>query len=138
MVLFRSEEFRTLELCRALALESLTVCVQAFVRGCLTRNLVQKARLIAPELALAVYSRNVDVITSALDKAHHIMGNFSIVIPLRDLKRAKDLLVALRASPEYLKRLRREAWADLSTEENFEKLLVTLHEPQFQVCIAEK
>ena len=138
MVMFRSEEYRTLELCRALALESLSVCVQAFIRGSLTRIFVQKARLIAPELAQAVTTRDLDVLACTLAKADHILGNLSVVIPLRDYVRANDLLVALRASPEYLKRLRLEAWADLSIQVNFEKLFKTIHEPQFQVCVAEK
>jgi hypothetical protein len=74
----------------------------------------------------------------ALDKSTAILGTLSVAIPLREFKRAKDLQAALIASPGYLNRLRREAWADLSIEENFELLFNTLQEPQFRVCVAEK
>lgn len=138
MVMFRSEEFRTLELCRALAVETLSVSVQALARGHLTRVFIEKARLIAPELSVAAASRNLNALTIALDKANHIMGTISVAVPLREFKRAKDLHAALIASPGYLNRLRREAWADLSIEKDFEQLLSTLQEPQFRACVAEK
>jgi|AntAceMinimDraft_5_1070358.scaffolds.fasta_scaffold104128_1 hypothetical protein len=138
MVMFRSEEFRTLELCRALAVETLSVSVQALARGHLARVFLEKARLITPELSAAAASRDLVALTIALDKSTAILGTLSVAIPLREFKRAKDLQAALIASPGYLNRLRREAWADLSIEENFELLFNTLQEPQFRVCVAEK
>ena len=139
--MFRSEEFRILELCRALAVEQLSVPVQALIRGHLTRTIVQRIRTVAPELEIATCARDISALNVALAKAEEALGSLgflAVAIPVHELRRAKAMKAALDAAPVYNTRLRQEAWADLSNNDNYERLLSTLQEPQYISCVAEK
>lgn len=66
MLLFRADEYRTLELCRALAVEKVSMKIQALARANLTRRYLDKVKAVRPQLTQAVESRNLERLDQAL------------------------------------------------------------------------
>jgi len=96
MALYRSEQYRLLELLRALALEYVCILVQAHARGFMARRFVAKVRNVQPELKAAVLSRDLTQLDAALKKYAKLCGNFSSVAETGVVQKAKRLRYALK------------------------------------------
>lgn len=75
MLLFRADEYRTLELCRALAVEKVSMKIQALARANLTRRYLDKVKAVRPQLNAAVESRNLAKLDQALLLVSEVSGS---------------------------------------------------------------
>jgi myosin heavy subunit len=69
MVLFRADEYRILELCRALSTDRVSSKIQAKARGRLTRRYIALVCQARPKLWEAVQSRDLGQLEAALKYA---------------------------------------------------------------------
>ncbi len=129
MLLFRADEYRILELCRALSTDRVSSKIQAKARGRLTRRylaLVQGAR---PRLQQAVASRDLVQLESALQYVNEQLGAFavfSISVPIAEWANAKELVVVIRESARLEPELEQWVYSDLGDDNNFEMLFKTI------------
>eukprot|EP00968_Pinguiococcus_pyrenoidosus_P019505 scaffold2120_cov259-Pinguiococcus_pyrenoidosus.AAC.11 len=133
MLLFRADEYRTLELCRALSVEKTSAKVQAIARGRLTRRYLRKVTLVRPKLAAAVQSRDADQLDAALEMVNETLGvfaNFSISIPIAEWQAAKELREMLYLADQLDPLLEQYTYSDLADDNNFELLFKTLKDSE--------
>ncbi|KAJ1454313.1 P-loop containing nucleoside triphosphate hydrolase protein [Pelagophyceae sp. CCMP2097] len=99
MLLFRADEYRVLELCRALAADRVSAKIQAIGRGKLTRRYLGLITAVRPQLAAAVASRDAGMLEQALretDEALGVFSTFEVAVPIAEWKEAKRLLTVVR------------------------------------------
>jgi myosin heavy subunit len=86
MVLYRAAHHREMELCRNLALESVTIFIQKYCRLKLAQTLKARARMIQPTLAAAIASRDPAKVDMAIATASKIGFEIYEVKQLKKLK----------------------------------------------------
>ncbi|KAH9259713.1 hypothetical protein BASA81_002135 [Batrachochytrium salamandrivorans] len=98
MVLYRSEQYRLLELLRALSLEKVCALIQAIGRGMIARAYMRRFRGSLPRLEKAKESRDPDTIDKALADYSRIVGGFQNMIPVEPaiVRSVKRLRFALK------------------------------------------
>jgi myosin heavy subunit len=129
MVLFRADEYRILELCRALSTDRVSSKIQAKARGRLTRRYLGLIAQCRPTLWDAVQSRDLAQLESALQYVNQCLGQFaqfSISAPIAEWAQAKELIVVIRESARLEPELEQWVYSDLSDDNNFEMLFKTI------------
>lgn len=99
MLLFRADEYRVLELCRALAADRVSAKIQAKARGQLTRRYLEKVQTVRPALRKAVASRDLHKLEKALAKTDEALGvfaQFDVAVPIGEWATAKRLVVDIK------------------------------------------
>ena len=101
MLLFRADEYRILELCRALATDRVSSKIQAKARGRLTRRYLALVQAARPRLQAAEQTRDLATLEGALQYVNEVLGQFavfSISAPIAEWARCKELVVIIRES----------------------------------------
>ena len=101
MILFRADEYRILELCRALSTDRVSSKIQAKARGRLTRRYLKLVQAARPRLREAESTRDLATLESALQYVNEVLGQFavfSISAPIAEWARCKELVVVIRES----------------------------------------
>jgi myosin heavy subunit len=89
-VLYRAPEQRGLELQRNIAVERVTIQIQAGVRRMFARRLYKRMKAIKPVLINAIQSRSLNVLEQAIDAAKDIEFDMKLI---RDCKELKALIL---------------------------------------------
>jgi hypothetical protein len=101
-VLYKAEQHRAMELRRFVALGSVAVVVQKFVRGWQTRKALKEWKLKRKLVVDAIAQRSLEALTKALDQVANIR------LPLQELEQAKRMKYILereKAVTEQLKKV---------------------------------
>jgi hypothetical protein len=125
MLFFRADEYRILELCRALATDRTSAKIQAMARGRLTRRYLKLVQACRPKLRAACQSRDVKQLEAALAHVNSQLGAFavfSIAVPIAEWANAKELLVVIREAIRLEPELQMWVYSDLQEDNNFEML----------------
>eukprot|EP00636_Phaeomonas_parva_P016700 CAMPEP_0118857662 /NCGR_PEP_ID=MMETSP1163-20130328/4664_1 /TAXON_ID=124430 /ORGANISM="Phaeomonas parva, Strain CCMP2877" /LENGTH=1313 /DNA_ID=CAMNT_0006790999 /DNA_START=152 /DNA_END=4093 /DNA_ORIENTATION=- len=133
MMLFRADEYRILELCRALGVERTSAKIQAIARGRLTRRYVRKVKAVVPKLHAALESKDPAQLDAALALVSETLGvfaGFSIAVPIGEWQACKDMREMLALADRLDPMLEKYAYSDLSEDNNFELLFKTLKDAQ--------
>ncbi|ELR21237.1 myosin1, putative [Acanthamoeba castellanii str. Neff] len=89
-VLYRAPEQRGLELQRNIAVERVTIQIQAGVRRMFARRLYKRMRAIKPVLLNAIKSRSLSVLEQAIDAAKDIEFDMKLI---RDCKELRSVIL---------------------------------------------
>lgn len=125
MILFRANEYRILELCRALSTDRVSSKIQAKARGRLTRRYLALVQAARPRLQGAERTRDLATLESALQYVNEVLGQFaafSISAPIAEWARCKELVVVIRESARLEPELETWLYSDLGDDNNFEML----------------
>jgi len=131
MVMFRSSEYRILELCRALSTDRVSSKIQAKARGRLTRRYVALVKATRPKLRQALASRELGALESALQYVNQQLGAFavfSISVPIAEWAQCKEMVVIIRESARLEPELEYWVYSDLAVDANFEMLFKFIKE----------
>mmetsp|Transcript_12096 Transcript_12096/g.21961 ORF Transcript_12096/g.21961 Transcript_12096/m.21961 type:complete len:1369 (-) Transcript_12096:1170-5276(-) len=129
MLLFRADEYRVLELCRALATDRVSSKIQAKARGRLTRRYLSLVQAARPRLQQAEQTRDLATLEAALQYVNEVLGQFavfSISAPIAEWARCKELVVIIRESARLEPELECWVYSDLADDNNFEMLFKTI------------
>ncbi|GMH66552.1 hypothetical protein TrRE_jg1028, partial [Triparma retinervis] len=129
MILFRADEYRILELCRALSTDRVSSKIQAKARGRLTRRYLKLVQAARPRLREAESTRDLATLESALQYVNEVLGQFavfSISAPIAEWARCKELVVVIRESARLEPELEQWLYSDLGDDNNFEMLFKTI------------
>ncbi|KAJ8613027.1 hypothetical protein CTAYLR_004053 [Chrysophaeum taylorii] len=99
MLLFRADEYRVLELCRALAVDRVSAKIQAKARGRLTRRYLAKVQTVRPALRRALESKDLNTLEAALvktDEALGVFAHFEVAVPIAEWAAAKEMVALLK------------------------------------------
>lgn len=99
MLLFRAQEYRVLELCRAIAVDRVSAKIQAKARGKLTRRYLQKVQTVRPTLRRALESQDLRQLESALAKTDEALGvfaHFEVAVPIGEWAAVKEMVVTIK------------------------------------------
>ncbi len=117
MLLFRADEYRTLELCRALSVEKISAKIQAVARANLTRRFLALLAAVRPRLGAATASRDLATIDEALAATTEALGvfaGFSVAVPVKEWGACLDMREGLVAAAHYGPILSDATHADLN------------------------
>lgn len=131
MLMFRSDEYRTLELCRNLSLERVCSKIQAIARGRLTRRYMKLVARVKPTLVAAIASRDLAQLEAAIDRMNQVLGafaGFSVAVPIKEMSQAAALKTALIEARRLQPILTQYAYSDLQDDNNFELLFGVVKE----------
>jgi ABC-type oligopeptide transport system ATPase subunit len=125
MLFFRADEYKVLELCRALATDRTSSKIQAMARGRLTRRYVKLVQACRPRLRAACASRDAAQLEAALEHVNAQLGAFavfSISVPVAEWANAKELLGVIREAIRLEPEMHMWLYSDLEQDNNFEML----------------
>ena len=99
MLLFRADEYRVLELCRALAADRVSAKIQAKARGALTRRYVEKVKVVRPTLRRALEAGDLESLEAALratDEALGVFAQFEVSVPIAEWAACKEKVLIIK------------------------------------------
>ncbi|KAH8096570.1 hypothetical protein JL720_3949 [Aureococcus anophagefferens] len=99
MLLFRADEYRVLELCRALAADRVSAKIQAKARGALTRRYVEKVKVVRPTLRRALAAGDLESLEAALratDEALGVFAQFEVSVPIAEWAACKEKVLIIK------------------------------------------